>query len=113
MKVNVFKIVNPLGENQFQELPKLELSWFEKNKFFNYGINSYLSFYRKGGAFNDIRKEKLNSYYVSPYLNYSTYRDSILTEISAKINLSKFNLEASSIERIQPELNLRFSKKFY
>ena len=112
LKVNAFKIVNPLGVNQFQELPKLELSWFEKNKFFNYGINSYLSFYRKGGAFNDNEKEKLDSYHISPYLNYSTYRNSILTEVSAKINLSKFNLETSSIERIQPELKLKFSKNF-
>ena len=112
LKVNSFKIVNPLGENQFQELPKLELSWFEKNKFLNYGINSYISFYRKGGAFNDSRKERLESYDVSPYLNYSTYKNSLLTEISAKLNLSKFNLETSSIERIQPEIKLKFSKSF-
>ena len=31
------------------------------HSFFNYGINSYLSFYRKGGAFNDNEKEKLDN----------------------------------------------------
>ena len=112
LKINAFKIIDPLGENQFQELPKLEFSWFGNNKLYNYGIDSLFSFYRKGGAFNNTSKEKLEDYHISPYLNFSTNRNSILTEVSAKINLSKFNLEASSFERIQPELRLKFSKNF-
>ena len=31
IKINSFRIVDPIGQDQFKELPRVELSWFNKN----------------------------------------------------------------------------------
>ena len=112
-KINTFKIVNPIGQNQFQELPRLELSWFDANESFNYGIDSNFSIYRKGGSFFDTTKGRLKNYNVSPYMNFSRKNKTIITEAITKINFSRFNLEESSVTNIQPQVVIKFSSELY
>ena len=44
--LNSFKIIDPIGVNQYQELPKIEFSYFDSIESFNIGLETSFSIYR-------------------------------------------------------------------
>ena len=108
IKINSFRIVDPIGQDQFKELPRVELSWFNKNEFLNYGIDSFFSLFKKGGSFISNSSESIEMYHLTPYLISSKKINNLSSEYEAKINFTKFNFNGLSIKRTQPEVNIRF-----
>ena len=107
--LNSFKIIDPIGANQYQELPKIEFSYFDSLESFNIGLETSFSIYRKGGAFRENSKERIKVLNLTPSFNFSHQGRVLFTEISGRIINSAFDFEGFTFNRTQPQLNFQVS----
>ena len=111
--LNSFKIIDPIAANQYQELPKIEFSYFDSLKSFDFELESSFSIYRKGGAFRENSKERIKVLNLTPSFNFSHQGRVLFTEISGKIINSVFNFEGFTFNRTQPQLNFQLSTNLF
>ena len=64
--INSFKLVNPLGVNQYQRFPGLDYKYFFNDRNFNFSLDSDFAFYRKGGSYRNNDKQKLTRIFINP-----------------------------------------------
>tara|TARA_Y100000022_G_C13222027_1_gene362887 strand:- start:129 stop:1349 length:1221 start_codon:yes stop_codon:yes gene_type:complete len=111
--INSFKLTNPIGVNQFQRVPGLEIKYFLNKNAFNFQIDTDVGYFRKGGSFRNNEKESLKRLILKPQISYAFYKKNYLlkTSLSASYLLTNFNGFKEST--FLPSLNIKQSLKFY
>jgi LPS-assembly protein len=113
LKINAFKIINPIGLNQLQELPEVEFDWFKNIENFQYNFNFKFQSLRKGGSFSDNLKQKIERISLSPQIRFSKYYSNFYSEIKFNYIYDVFYTENKEISRTIPNLEANFSSKFF
>ncbi|MDA9636985.1 LPS assembly protein LptD [SAR86 cluster bacterium] len=113
IKINSFKIINPIGLNQFQEIPEIDFNWFKNISDFQYDLGFKFQSFRKGGSFSDNSKQKLEKMQFSPQIKFDKYFSNFYSQIKFNYIYDIFYLNDSEISRIIPSLETLISTKFY
>lgn len=113
IKINSFKIINPIGLNQFQEIPEIDFNWFKNINDFQYDLGFKFQSFRKGGSFSDNSKQKLEKVSLRPQIKFDKYFSNLYSQIKLNYSYDIFYLNDSEISRIIPSLETLISTKFY
>ena len=84
--INSFKLVNPLGVNQYQRFPGLNYKYFFNDRNVNFSLDSDFAFYRKGGSYRNNDKQKLTRIFINPKISYAYFNKNYFLETSFLMN---------------------------
>lgn len=113
IKINSFKIINPIGLNQFQEIPEIDFNWFKEIKDFQYDLDFKFQSFRKGGSFSDNSKQKLEKISLKPQIRYDKHFSNLDYQIKLNYIYDVFYLDETEISRVIPNFETSFSTKFF
>ena len=111
--INSFKLTNPLGVNQFQRMPGIEMKYFINRKNFIFHLRSDLANFRKGGSFRNEEKQRVQRLILKPKFSYALFKNNYLLETSFLINYIHLETNLNEASSILPTLKLNQSLKFY
>lgn len=111
--INSFKLINPLGINQFQRLPGISFNYFTNKKNFSFTLDSDIAFFRKGGSFRNDDKQKLTRLLVQPKISYAYFKKNYLLETSFFIDYLLSEKEGSKNSEFLPSLEMKHHFNFY
>jgi len=111
--INSFKLTNPLGVNQFQRMPGIEMKYFINRKNFIFHLRSDLANFRKGGSFRNEEKQRVQRLILKPKFSYALFKNNYLLETSFLINYIHLETNLNEASSFLPTLKLNQSLKFY
>ena len=111
--INSFKLTNPLGVNQFQRMPGIEMKYFINRKNFIFHLRSDLANFRKGGSFRNEEKQRVQRLILKPKFSYAFFKNNYLLETSFLINYIYLETNLDEASSFLPTLKLNQSLKFY
>ncbi len=111
--INSFKLTNPLGVNQFQRMPGIEIKYFMNRKNFSFHLESDLANFRKGGSFRNQEKQKAQRLILKPKFSYAFFKNNYLLETSFLVSYVHLDTNADETSSFLPTLKLNQSLKFY
>ena len=111
--INSFKLTNPLGVNQFQRMPGIEMKYFINRKNFIFHLRSDLANFRKGGSFRNEEKQRVKRLILKPKFSYALFKNNYLLETSFLINYIHLETNLNEASSFLPTLKLNQSLKFY
>ena len=111
--INSFKVTNPLGTNQFQRVPGLEVRYFLNKSDISFNLNADLGYFRKGGSFRNNERENLKKLSLRPSISYAFSKKNYF--LRTDISLNYFFLEKNGKKESEflPSLKIKQSLKFY
>jgi hypothetical protein len=111
--INSFKLTNPLGVNQFQRVPGIEVRYFINRKNINFHLESDLANFRKGGSFRNQEKQRVQRLILKPKFSYAFLKNNYLLETSLLVNYIYLDTNINEVSSLLPTLKLSQSLKFY
>ena len=111
--INSFKLTNPLGVNQFQRMPGIEVRYFINRKNINFHLESDLANFRKGGSFRNQEKQRVQRLILKPKFSYAFLKNNYLLETSLLVNYIYLDTNINEVSSLLPTLKLSQSLKFY
>jgi len=111
--VNSFKLTNPLGANQFQRIPGLEIKYFFNNKNISFHLNSDLGYFRKGGSFRNNERETLKKLSLKPSISFSFSKKNYFLETEFLGDYLFLEHDGKKKSTFLPSLKVKQSFKFY
>ena len=111
--INSFKVTNPLGANQFQRFPGLEVRYFLNKSNISFNLNADLGYFRKGGSFRNNERESLKKLSLKPTISHAFSKKNYF--LRTDIFLNYFFLEDNGKKNSEflPSLKIKQSLKFY
>ena len=111
--INSFKVTNPLGANQFQRFPGLEVRYFLNKSNISFNLNADLGYFRKGGSFRNNERENLKKLSLKPTISHAFSKKNYF--LRTDIFLNYFFLEDNGKKNSEflPSLKIKQSLKFY
>ena len=111
--INSFKVTNPLGTNQFQRVPGLEVRYFLNKSDISFNLNADLGYFRKGGSFRNNERENLKKLSLRPSISHAFSKKNYF--LRTDISLNYFFLEKNGKKESEflPSLKIKQSLKFY
>ena len=112
-KINAFKLTNPIGVSQFQEIPEIKLNFFYSYEGFDLNLKTNYQSYKKGGSFIDNSNTRVEKIKVEP--EFLFYKKFFEMESMIKLNyiLENFHLENSKKSRIYPKAEFKISSTLH
>lgn len=111
--INSFKLTNPLGVNQFQRMPGIEVRYFINRKNINFRLDSDLANFRKGGSFRNQDKQRVQRLILKPKFSYAFLKNNYLLDTSLLVNYIYLDTNINEVSSLLPTLKLSQSLKFY
>ena len=111
--INSFKLTNPLGFNQFQRIPGIEVKYFYNKKNFNFQIDTDFAYFRKGGSFRNSEKQNLKRLILKPKLSYAFFKKNYYLQTSFMVDYSMVDVKDEESSELLPSLRVNQSLKFF
>ena len=111
--INSFKLVNPLGVNQYQRFPGLDYKYFFNDRNFNFSLDSDFAFYRKGGSYRNNDKQKLTRIFINPKISYAYFNKNYFLETSFLMKYLFKEIDDSSNSELLSTLKINNFFNFY
>ena len=111
--INSFKLVNPLGVNQYQRFPGLDYKYFFNDRNFNFSLDSDFAFYRKGGSYKNNDKQKLTRIFINPKISYAYFNKNYFLETSFLMKYLFKEIDDSSNSELLSTLKINNFFNFY
>ena len=111
--ISSFKLVNPLGVNQYQRFPGLNYKYFFNDRNFNFSLDSDFAFYRKGGSYRNNDKQKLTRIFLKPKISYAYFNKNYFLKTSFLINYLFNEIDGSKKSKLLPSLKINNFFNFY
>jgi len=111
--INSFKLVNPLGVNQYQRFPGLNYKYFFNDRNFNFSLDSDFAFYRKGGSYRNNDKQKLTRIFINPKISYAYFNKNYFLETSFLMKYLFKEIDDSNNSELLSTLKINNFFNFY
>ena len=111
--INSFKLLNPLGINQYQRLPGLNYKLFLNKRYLNFSLESDFALYRKGGSYRNNDKQKFTRLFLKPEISHAYFKNNYFLETSFSVDYLYNEIDGSKIREYLPTLKIRNLFNFY
>ena len=111
--INSFKITNPLGTNQFQRVPGLEVRYFLNKSDISFNLNADLGYFRKGGSFRNNERENLKKLSLRPSISHAFSKKNYFLRTDISLNYFLLEKNGKKESEFLPSLKIKQSLKFY
>ena len=111
--INSFKLLNPLGTNQYQRLPGLNYKLFLNKRYLNFSLESDFALYRKGGSYRNNDKQKFTRLFLKPEFSHAYFKNNYFLEASFSVDYLYNEIDGSKIREYLPTLKIRNLFNFY
>ena len=111
--INSFKLLNPLGINQYQRLPGLNYKLFLNKRYLNFSLESDFALYRKGGSYRNNDKQKFTRLFLKPEISHAYFKKNYFLETSFSVDYLYNEIDGSKIREYLPTLKIRNLFNFY
>ena len=111
--INSFKLLNPLGINQYQRLPGLNYKLFLNKRYLNFSLESDFALYRKGGSYRNNDKQKFTRLFLKPEFSHAYFKNNYFLEASFSVDYLYNEIDGSKIREYLPTLKIRNLFNFY
>ena len=111
--INSFKLLNPLGTNQYQRLPGLNYKLFLNKRYINFSLESDFALYRKGGSYRNNDKQKFTRLFLKPEISHAYFKKNYFLETSFSVDYLYNEIDGSKIREYLPTLKIRNLFNFY
>ena len=111
--INSFKVTNPLGTNQFQRVPGLEVRYFLNKSDISFNLNADLGYFRKGGSFRNNERENLKKLSLRPSISYAFSKKNYFLRTDISLNYFFLQKNGKKESEFLPSLKIKQSLKFY
>lgn len=111
--INSFKLLNPLGINQYQRLPGLNYKLFLNKRYLNFSLESDFALYRKGGSYRNNDKQKFTRLFLKPEISHAYFKNNYFLETSFSVDYLYNEIDGSKIREYLPTLKIRNFFNFY
>ncbi len=111
--INSFKITNPLGTNQFQRVPGLEVRYFLNKSDTSFNLNADLGYFRKGGSFRNNERENLKKLSLRPSISHAFSKKNYFLRTDISLNYFLLEKNGKKESEFLPSLKIKQSLKFY
>ena len=111
--INSFKLLNPLGTNQYQRLPGLNYKLFLNKRYLNFSLESDFALYRKGGSYRNNDKQKFTRLFLKPEISHAYFKKNYFLETSFSVDYLYNEIDGSKIREYLPTLKIRNLFNFY
>ena len=111
--INSFKVTNPLGTNQFQRVPGLEVRYFLNKSDFSFNLHADLGYFRKGGSFRNNERENLKKLSLRPSISYAFSKKNYFLRTDISLNYFLLEKNGKKESEFLPSLKIKQSLKFY
>ena len=111
--INSFKLLNPLGINQYQRLPGLNYKLFLNKRYINFSLESDFALYRKGGSYRNNDKQKFTRLFLKPEISHAYFKKNYFLETSFSVDYLYNEIDGSKIREYLPTLKIRNLFNFY
>ena len=95
--INSFKLLNPLGINQYQRLPGLNYKLFLNKRNLNFSLESDFALYRKGGSYRNNDKQKFTRLFLKPEISHAYFKNNYFLETSFSVDYLYNEIDGSKI----------------
>ncbi len=111
--INSFKLLNPLGINQYQRLPGLNYKLFLNKRYLNFSLESDFALYRKGGSYRNNDKQKFTRLFLKPEISHAYFKNNYFLETSFSVDYLYNEIDGSKIREYLPTFKIRNLFNFY
>ena len=111
--INSFKVTNPLGTNQFQRVPGLEVRYFLNKSDISFNLNADLGYFRKGGSFRNNERENLKKLSLRPSISHAFSKKNYFLRTDISLNYFLLEKNGKKESEFLPSLKIKQSLKFY